>query len=302
VTLNAAVRVVVNPVAGGGRAARILPHVRAVFARQGVSSFVETRAPGDEGRIVDEAVAGGIGTLVAVGGDGTWSNLADAILRSRAAVRLALVPAGSGNDLAKGLGIRGDDIEAWAHVALEGRPRRIDVGCVEGRHFVNALGFGLDVTVLEAMLRVRRLRGEWAYLYCAARSLLSCRAFRATIAAGESVGWSRDLLMLVVANGPTFGGGFRVAPQADVSDGQLDLVAFDDARWARRALLMHRVRQGTHRACPEVTVERAPSFRLSFAAPPSYEVDGELRRASSAELEVTTAVGALQILTPAGAA
>ena len=302
--LHADVRVVVNPAAGGGRSARFLPQLRAAFTRRGVSSFVETRCAGDEGRIVDEAAAGGVRTLVAVGGDGTWSNLADAIVKTGAAVRLALVPAGSGNDLAKCLGIPGDDVEAWAQVALEGQPRRVDVGRVEARHFVNVLGFGLDVTVLESMARLKRLRGEWAYLYCAARSLLSCRPFRVTIATGDdgAQGSPRTLLMLAVANGPRFGGGFRVAPQAGMSDGLLDLVAFNDAGWLRRAILMQRVRRGTHEACPEVTQERAARFRVSFAAPPAYEVDGELCRARSAELEVTTAAGALEILTPAGTA
>jgi YegS/Rv2252/BmrU family lipid kinase len=294
------VRIVVNPAAGRGRALRLAPALRTVFARSGVTSLVETRGPGDEGRIVEEAAREGVRTLVAVGGDGTWSNLADAILRVGAAIRLALVPAGTGSDLAKGLGLPQHGVEEWARVALEGRPRRIDVGCVEGRHFLNALGFGLDVTVLEGMLGLTRLGGEWAYIYCALTRLFTCRAFSATIV-GEGGSAPRPLLMLVVANGPRFGGGFHVAPDADLADGRLDLVAFSDAGWARRLALIQRVRRGTHGGCAEVMARRSPCYRLFFDAPPAYEVDGELRRARSAELEVTTLPGALEILTPAWA-
>jgi diacylglycerol kinase (ATP) len=297
--LSADVRVVLNPVAGRGRAAQMAAAVRAAFTRRGVTTFVETRCADDEGRVVAEAAAGGCRTLVAVGGDGTWSKLADAIARLDGSMRLALVPAGTGSDLAKCLDLPPGDAEAWARIAVEGRPRRIDLGWIEGRHFLNALGFGLDVAVLQAMTRIRFLRGEWAYLWCALRQVLTCRRFPVTVTVSNGAGAIRSLLMLVIANGHSFGGSFRVAPGADLSDGRLDLVSFGDGWLVRRLALLARVRAGRHLACREVTVERAASFRLSFDAPPAYEVDGEVRRAASAELEVVTRVGALEVLTPA---
>ncbi len=297
--MNTTVCVVVNPAAGRGRAARTAAAVCTAFAREGVSHCLETRAPDDEARIVDQAAARGFRTLAAVGGDGTWSKLAQAIVARGVPLRLALIPAGTGNDLAKGLGLPRGDLGAWVRTALAGRPRRIDVGEVEGRCFLNALGFGLDVAVLESLGRRTSLPGEWGYLMCALRELAVCQAFEVDIAAAGGRVRSHSLMMLVVANGHTFGGRFRVAPAAEMSDGRLDVVAFRRSGLARRARLLHGVLRGRHEGMEGVTMERTRSVRLVFGAPPAYEIDGELMRARCAELEVATRSGALEVLAPA---
>jgi diacylglycerol kinase (ATP) len=108
--------------------------------------------------------------------------------------------------------------------------------------------------------------------------------------------------MLIVANGRHFGGAFRIAPGASVADGRLDAVAIRDARALGRVRLFAAAARGTHPGHPEVTVEQAGAFRLTFDAPPAYETDGEYNRARSAALEVRCVPSALRVVTPLAAA
>jgi hypothetical protein len=102
----------------------------------------------------------------------------------------------------------------------------------------------------------------------------------------------------VIANARVFGGGFRIAPAADLSDGQLDAVAFANMPRRRRFPIMLSLLRGTHGTAPEVRLQRAASFRLRFAGPPAYETDGEWNRASSSELTIGTRPAALRVLVP----
>jgi diacylglycerol kinase family enzyme len=109
----------------------------------------------------------------------------------------------------------------------------------------------------------------------------------------------REMLMLVFANAKVFGGGFKIAPQADLADGQLDAVAFANMPLRRRLPIMVKLLRGTHGVDPAVEAVRGRSFRLRFDAPPAYETDGEWNRARSAELVVQTVPAALRVLVPA---
>src|SRR5262249_44835103 len=145
--------------------------------------------------------------LVAVGGDGTWSNVANAILRSGKPGRLGLIAAGTGCDLAKSLDIPGRDVGAAVRVILEGHARTIDVGRVEGRFFLNVVGFGFDIAVIEDSWKPRPLRRSLVYLYCALRQIYAFPGFAVEIEAEGAAPVRDELLMLILANARVFGGG-----------------------------------------------------------------------------------------------
>ncbi len=233
---------------------------------------------------------------MAVGGDGTWSNVADAILAAGADCRLALVAAGTGNDFAKSLGVPAGDAAHTARLCLNGADRRVDVGRVEGRFFLNVAGFGFDTAVLEDSLRSSLLRGRALYISAALRQLRRYRGIQVEVyAAGER--WEGRHLMLIVANARYFGGSFLIAPEASPHDGMLDAISIYDAPILRRVTLFHSVINGRHMALPEVHAKRAPRVSLRFLEPPAFEADGEYRLASSAEVEVACVPSALRIVT-----
>jgi diacylglycerol kinase (ATP) len=297
--------VVVNPASGRGRGARVGPRVLQALAGTAggapVAHALTTRA-GEEVTIAEQAVAQGYRRIVAVGGDGTWSNVGNAILRSGVTeAALGLVAGGTGCDLAKSLDVPAQDPVAAARVVAAGHARAIDVGTVEGRHFLNVVGFGFDIAVIEDSWRVRYLQGAALYLYCAVRQLYRFPGFPVEMAVDGQPGRREEMLMLVIANARVFGGGFQIAPGADLADGALDAVAFANMPRRRRFPLMLSLLRGTHGQSRDVHTSRASTFRLQFAGPPAYETDGEWNRAGSSTLTIGTRPAALRVLVPARA-
>jgi diacylglycerol kinase (ATP) len=290
--------VIVNPASGRGRGAKAEAGARRAVASVGVTDIRTTSAKGDERTVALRAIEEGVGTIVAVGGDGTWGNVANAIISSGADVRLALLAAGTGNDFAKTLGAPANDFAATAALVADGAEKRVDVGEIEGRYFLNVTGFGFDIAVLEDIENIHWLKGDAVYLYSALRQLFGYDGIEIDIASGASSRGTVRHLMLIIANGKNFGGSFHIAPSASVTDGQLDAIAIAMASPLRRARLFGAATKGTHVTLAEVQTEQAPSFVLTFPAPPAYETDGEYNRASSARLEVRCVPGALRVVAP----
>jgi diacylglycerol kinase (ATP) len=291
--------VVFNPQSGKGRGASFVSPVLQGLAAASRVEHGLTTGPGDEARLTREAIARGFRRIVAVGGDGTWSNVGNAILATGAPVKLGLVPGGTGCDLAKTLGVPARDLHASCRIILDGHTRTIDVGRIEGRHFLNIAGFGYDVAVLEDSWSVRYLEGGALYLYCALRQLGSYRGFAVEASVDDGPPGKSDQLMTIVANARVFGGGFKVAPEADLEDGRLDAVSFENMGFASRVSALVRLLRGTHLAHPRVSAVRARRLVYRFAQPPSYETDGEWNQAKSSEIVIEAVPKALQVLAPA---
>jgi diacylglycerol kinase (ATP) len=292
--------VIVNPASGRGSGARALPAIRAAFSAVGVSEVRLTSKKGDEEMEARRAIDDGFGTIVACGGDGTWSNVANGILAAGAGrdVRMAPLATGTGNDFAKTVGAPARDFPATARLAVNGSDMPVDVGRVEGRHFLNVAGFGFDIAVLEDIERISWLKGDMLYLYSALRQLFSYKGVEVGIATPKRRRDPRRHLMLIVANARNFGGSFKIAPGASVTDGKLDAISIHDAAPLARMRLFAAATKGTHVMAREVIVEQSPSFTLEFPAPPAFETDGEYNRAKGAVVQIDCVPNALRVVTP----
>jgi diacylglycerol kinase (ATP) len=293
------VYVVFNPQSGKGRGAAFVGPVLQGLASARRLEHGLTQGPGDEARLTREAIGRGFRRIVAVGGDGTWSNVGNAILATGEPVELGLVPGGTGCDLAKTVGVPPRDLHACCRIVLDGYARTIDVGRIEDRHFLNIAGFGYDVAVLEDSWSVRYLEGGALYLYCALRQLRSYRGFALDASVDGAPARKTDMLMTIVANARVFGGGFHVAPAADVEDGLLDAVSFENMGFASRVSALVRLLRGTHLAHPRVSAVRARRLVYRFVEPPAYETDGEWNQARSSEVVIEAVPKALRVLAPA---
>ncbi|HET6702742.1 MAG TPA: diacylglycerol kinase family protein [Gemmatimonadaceae bacterium] len=293
------VAVIVNPASGRGSGARALPAIRAAYAAVGVSEVRLTSAKGGEEAEARKALDDGFDTIVACGGDGTWGNVANAIIAADAGrdVRLALLATGTGNDFAKTVGSPARDFPATARLSVEGGDVAVDVGRIEGRHFLNVSGFGFDIAVLEDIERISWLRGDMLYLYSAMRQLFRYGGVDIAITTPRKRREPRHHLMLIVANARHFGGSFKIAPGASLTDGKLDAISILDAAPLARMRLFAAATKGTHVMAPEVLIEQSPGFTLEFAAPPSFETDGEYHRASSTRIQIDCVPGAVRVVT-----
>lgn len=301
--MNGALYVIANPAAGGGRGAKVLAEVAAALASRGNAVVGVTQCPGDEPRLAQRALARGAKAVIAVGGDGTWSKVAAELLRSERRPPLALVAAGTGNDFAKTAGAPARDIKRTLALIDAGETRRVDVGTVEGRFFLVCCGFGFDTAVLQRMRSVRRLRGSARYVYAAMRELTAYPGFEVSLSAGgdanQPSGDTQRVLLLVIANAQHYGGAFRIAPNADLTDGLLDAITLAPLNTLARAGLLLAAMGGTHVASPAVREYQRPFFETKFAVNPVYNLDGDLYQARSRVLRVECRPRALEVFAPA---
>jgi diacylglycerol kinase (ATP) len=231
-----------------------------------------TEGPGHACALAQAAVAARATLVCAWGGDGTVNEVARVLAGTGTA--LGIVPSGSGNGLARELGLPWDEVQAL-DVALGRRERVIDVGDVEGRLFVNVAGIGLDAEVA-ARFNARRggRRGLGPYVWMGARELLRYRAREYTIRAGGET-WREEAVAVVCANGRQYGGGAVVAPTARPDDAQLDLVVVGSRPplvALRDALHLFR---GTLDRAPGVRTARVATVEIAGPDPILFHVDGE---------------------------
>ncbi len=291
--------VIANPASGGGRGGQLIPSVREAFAAVGVTDLRITTRAGEERKLAREAAREGFDTVIALGGDGTWGNAAGGILESGCDTRLAMVAAGTGNDFAFATKVPAHEVARAAAIAVGPHERRVDVGVVNGTAFLNVCGFGFDSAVLETTRTRTWISGHPRYLITAAQKLFT---YRGTDAAhtvdGSEPGHPERLLLLTISNGPRFGGGFLIAPQASVDDGALDVVVVRNASPFRRIALFAGATQGTHVRAPEVRVHRSAQVRLRFATPPWFDADGELHLSESTDLRIDCLAAKLRLAVP----
>ncbi|RMH20813.1 MAG: diacylglycerol kinase family lipid kinase [Gemmatimonadetes bacterium] len=307
--------VIFNPASGRGDGARRLSTYLELLERHLPEvRCAETLGPGDECRLADEALSSDVDLVVAVGGDGTWGNVADRVVRSgRDDVALGLLAAGTGNDFGRNFALERRSPEEAVRILAEGTVRRVDVGRVLtpahphgrdaegpviGRHFLNLIGFGFDVAVIEATWGARFLRGELLYKVTSLQQLFGYRGVHLRLAPTDEPVVEGDHLMLTISNGPFFGGSFPIAPAADIADGLLDAVAIADASPLTRMKLFGAAAKGQHVLSPHVHTRRSHEFRVRFAEPPRFELDGDVWVAHTNEVVIEAVQGALPVVCP----
>ena len=290
---------IVNPAAGRGRIHAALPALRAAFSTRGIDTTFETSAPGEEEELATRAIRAGNRTIIAVGGDGTCGQVANAILSSGESCRLAVVPAGTGNDFAKTLGVAGYTPGQVADLVVRGQSTAMDVGVVDGRYFINSCGFGFDASVLEASTHIRFLKGNAVYIYSALTQLFSYPGTDVSVRGVPGVKHGQ-VLMVTVSIGRYLGGAFKIAPHASVLDGKLDVCFFNDSNVVERVKLFVGAIRGTHIGMPSVSAATVDTLALTFPSSPSMEVDGELRVARSKTVELKCLPGALSVVAAPG--
>ncbi len=281
----------VNPTAGKGRGARAaaaaLPvleagghRVRVVVGRDGADAEARAR----------RAVRSGCRALVAVGGDGLAHIAVQAVAGT--GVPLGLVPAGTGNDLARYLGLPRADAVAAARVILAGRSRTIDLARIGDRSFSTVLAAGFDAIVNERANTMTWPRGQMRYNLATLAELRTFRALPYQLQLDDR-SLSTEAMLVAVGNGPSFGGGLQICAGAELDDGLLDVVLIKPMSRIELVRTYPMLFKGTHVTHP--LYERHRVRRVTVAAPGIVGyADGE--RIGRLPLTVTSMPRALTVL------
>ena len=290
-----------NPAANHGRATRIRPLVeQALLGGRGELVLTERARHGEE--IAREAAKSGRSVII-VGGDGTLAEAANGILSAGqpAPVSLGLVAAGNGNDYAWNSLKLPHDPAAALEIALDGKIEAVDVGVVNERYFVNSLGIGIDANIAAAASDMKRygfLQGQTLYWAASLREILfhydRCPWLKVYPDGEETDG--RLYALSAVTVGPTYGGGFRINPQADLRDGLFDLCTIVKPSKMRALRILGMVSKGQHVTQPEVHMRHVRSIVLESQEPVFAHLDGEVIKASRFEAKILP--GALQVRVP----
>jgi len=301
--------IVVNPAAGGGRAAGHLEAVRTVLDAAGAHYLTCLSSDlGHAGALAAEAAARG-DLVVAVGGDGLTSTVAGAVAGAKPAGDgvFAVIPAGRGNDLARTQGIPFGATDA-ARLLLDGQPRPMDLMALTGADgtqvtVAGSVYLGIPSVAGEIANDIRWIRGPMVYRVAALRALASWKPALFTVdgmsSASTAVAPPREFsgYGVVVANLPYFGAGMQVAPGADPGDGMLDLVLMRHAPKLTFLRVLNRIKAGSHVRLDQVTTGRATALTVACDRSLPVGADGELLR-MPLPLRIRVLPGALNVIAP----
>ncbi len=272
--------VIVNPSAGGGRAAQSVGWIRDQLAARPDTRLEITNLPGDAERLSSDAGREGHDRVIAVGGDGTIAEVVNGLMAGSAEVELGIVPAGSGNDLARSLGLPHNRASCWM-IGMGRHARPIDLARVTNgggasRWLVSAGGIGFDAQVAAAMAdRAGWQRGRAGYLLTTLSELrrFTNRSIEITVDGGARM--ARQVLFVAIANGANYGGGMRIAPDAQLDDGWLDLCIVGNISRLGALRQMPNLYRGSHTAHPAVELMCARTVHIDGDVTTRIHLDGE---------------------------
>ncbi len=294
--------VIVNPAAGGGRALRAEARVAKLLQMRGhAADFTGSKSSEDLREQAEKAARDGYRNLVALGGDGTFHHLVEAIHGTEAVA--GFFPAGNGNDIAADLGIPADPLDAAA-AFLKSAPRAIDLiraRFSNGRiaHYIGAGGMGLDAEAAHlANTKFKQLPGVTRYLAGALWEFFhgGTIGLHAEI---DGAAWDGSVLFVVIANSTRYGSGIRIAPEAKMDDGWMDVALVREVQLTRLVEAIPIVlTSGDLRGFPEVRRYRCKRIVLQTERSAKVHGDGELL--GETPVELTVLPQAVRVMTPGG--
>jgi diacylglycerol kinase (ATP) len=301
-----AIRMIYNPQADRGRSYQMAGDLHQLSNEWGGADWVGTVYPGHATELALAAAQAGYGTVVALGGDGTVHEVVNGLMQVEEArrPRLGVVPIGSGNDFAGGIGVVRDPSTAMGRIFKGGEPKRIDIGSVRdasGRteYWCNVLGIGFDAAINIHSRSVPVLHGFWMYFGATLLTIL-LKYERPRIELeidGKKI--SGRFLMLTMGNGTREGGGFRTTPDALMDDGWLDYLLVDPVSRLYMMRLIPEVMNGTHGRFPEAHLGRFHALHLKSDLALPIQADGEMFAPYAADIhEVSVEIqpNALQVI------
>jgi diacylglycerol kinase (ATP) len=282
-----------NPSAGKGAGSRT---AAIALPRLQEAGFEVRELVGSDGpealALARQAVAEGVESLVVVGGDGMVHMAAQALARTE--VNLGIIPAGTGNDVARYLDIPRRDPQAAADVVVASHVREIDLGQVGSTYFVTVLATGFDSLVNERANRMRWPRGQMRYNLATLAELRVFRPLPYTLEM-DGVVQRLDAMLVAVGNGPSFGGGLRITHGAQVDDGMLDVVIIKPMSKVDLVRTYPRLYTGGHTRHRQYEHHRVKQVTVAAPGVVAY-ADGE--RLGALPLTVEVAPRALRVLAP----
>jgi len=281
---------IVNPISGFRRDKSNL--INLIHAQFPASDIELTAAPGEATRLATEAAKLGYAIVAAVGGDGTVNEVASGLVDTDTV--LGVIPRGSGNGLARGLGIPISPVESL-QVLNVGAARTIDVGCAAHRHFFAVCGVGFDANV-GRKFNTASWRGPLPYFLIAAQEFVGYQPEPLRLNVHDQQ-WEKAPFLITIANTQQYGNGAIIAPHAQPDDGLLDMCVVEPIGWLEAFKYVPRLFNGTLDRVPIISYQRVREIAIEKDGPILFHVDGEAMTCEGL-LKISVKPHALRVITP----
>ena len=277
--------IITNPVSGKGKGEKIAQYAHQRLTAAGRDGCVKhTTQSGDATWLAAEAIEEGVGFLIACGGDGTVHEVVNAIARKPGVV-LGILPCGKGNDLANELGIPRQPQRA-VEVLLGGITRRVDLGKIGDRYFDTIVGCGYDAEVARRVAEEGSpFSGTAAYVYTALTTLFKYESPMVKLD-GDFGSYEGKILLVATGITASYGGGLRIAPNAVMDDGLLDVCIIKPVSRFTVVRMLVTLFWGGHTNHPAVNIHRTKSLRIHAEPPVLLYADGERVGYTPATIEI----------------
>ncbi|WP_462253577.1 diacylglycerol/lipid kinase family protein [Ekhidna sp.] len=283
--------VVWNPFAGGKVAANCKKLSTALEDRKIDFQVFDTNETKSAAKTVSKYLDQTFTDLIVIGGDGTIN---ESINGLKYDIPVGIIPSGTGDDFIKNISI-GKTVNDFIDTAIDGTIIRIDLGQCNDRKFVNGVGIGFDGQIVEDMTAkpVRFLKGHAAYYYHVLRILGGYREKQFQFSLDDGKKHSEELILLTIGNGTTFGGGFKLMPDAKIDDGVLEICEIGKVSPLRRFLNVARLSKGTHGVLKEVKFHKSKEVLVEANDLLFAHIDGE--KMGNPPFNITVLPKALQL-------
>ncbi len=265
--------VIWNPFAGGKTKTHIKKLTEVLTSKEIKHQVFDTHESKSASKTVADNLDQTYTDLIIVGGDGTINESVNGLKHD---IPVAIIPSGTGDDFIKNVSI-GKSVDEHIETAINGTIVRIDLGLCNDRKFVNGVGIGFDGQIVEDMTAkpVRFLKGHAAYYYHVLRILGGYREkpFRFSLDDGQLL--EKDLILLTIGNGTTFGGGFKLMPEARINDGVLEICEIGKVSPLRRFMNISKLSKGTHGVLKEVAFHKSKEVIVEKNNDLFAHIDGE---------------------------
>ncbi|MDX6249882.1 MAG: diacylglycerol kinase [Kribbellaceae bacterium] len=284
------VALVVNPTSGRGLGARVAPIVAQRLESAGLTvTQYETTCAEDVGRISAEVIASGADAVALVGGDGTIHLGAQVLAKS--GMPFGVIPAGTGNDFARGIGVPLKDPQAAADLIVAGNTRSVDLATAKDEFITTVVAGGFDSLVNKRANAMTWPKGNARYTLATLAELRTFKPLQYVVTVDGEVIETRAMLV-AVGTGATYGGGMQICAGAEIDDGLLDVTIIKPVSRLTLLQMFPKLSKGTHVGHPMMHTLRGRTVRLESTGVTAY-ADGEILGALP--IDIGIAPGALTV-------
>ncbi len=290
--INERILFILNPTAGGGRSKEMFERAKALLDAKKIDySVMVSEYSGHAVKLTEEAIKEGESFIVAVGGDGTVNEISS-VLCKKNDIKFGILPFGTGNDIAGTLNIP-SDIESAIDVLLNGSEHPLDMGVAtelwgerRDRYFINVAGQGFDADVLmNTDKHKKHSGGMMTYILGIIDSIFNKKKLHVRIIC-DKIKEDMDIIIAIIANGRSFGGGMIAAPLAETDDNLFDVCLIEDVSFIKFILLLPLFMKGKHLKYKEVRYFKTDKIRIESSEHYNVELDGEILLKTSVEYRI----------------